>query len=176
MEIERFTTADAPAGRLDEVRALLGAAFGANFTDDDWAHALGGWHVLAVERDAVLAHAAVVPRRLEVAGRPVRTGYVEAVATQPARQREGLGSQVMREARQIVEDAFELGALATSTHGFYTRLGWERWRGPTYVREGARLVRSPDEDGAVMVLRTGATRGLDLAAPIACETRRGDAW
>lgn len=176
MNLECFTTAEASAARLAEIRALLLAAFGSDFSDDDWEHALGGWHVVVTEGGSLLSHAAVVPRLLEAGGRRLRAGYVEAVATHPARRREGLGSRAMAELSRVLAGTFELGALATGAHEFYRRLGWERWRGPTYVRDGARLVRSPAEDGGIMVLRFGATEGLDLTGPIVCETRRGDAW
>ena len=176
MNLERFTTAEASADRLAEIRALLLAAFGGDFSDEDWEHALGGWHVVATEGRSVLSHAAVVPRRLEVGGRPLRAGYVEAVVTHPARRREGLGSRTMAELSRLLAGAFELGALSTGAHEFYRRLGWERWRGPTYVRHGTRLVRSPAEDDGIMVLRTAATQDVDLAAPIVCEARRGDDW
>ena len=176
MHLERFTSTEASAARLAEIRALLLAAFGPDFSDEDWEHALGGWHVVVAEGGAVRSHAAVVPRRLEVDGRFLRAGYVEAVATHPARRREGLASSAMAELSRVLAGAFELGALSTSAHEFYRRLGWERWRGPTYVRDGARLVRSPDEDDGIMVLRFGATQDLDLTGPIICEARRGDAW
>ena len=176
MNLERFTSAEASADRLAEIRALLLTAFGGDFSDEDWEHALGGWHVVVAEGRSVLSHAAVVPRRLEVGGRRLRAGYVEAVATHPARRREGLGSRVMAELSRLVAGAFELGALSTGAHGLYRRLGWERWRGPTYVRHGARLVRSAAEDDGIMVLRTAVTQDVDLAAPIVCEARRGDDW
>jgi aminoglycoside 2'-N-acetyltransferase I len=161
---------------LREIRALLDAAFGERFSDDDWAHGLGGWHAVLSERGVVVAHASVVPRVLEVAGRPFRTGYVEAVGTRPDRQGQGLGTQVSQEVTSLVRDRYELGALSTGAHHFYARLGWERWRGPTYVRHGEDLVRTEDEDDGVMVLRTGPSAGLDLAAAISCETRPGDDW
>ena len=176
MHLERFTSAEAPAARLAEIRALLLAAFGPDFSDDDWEHALGGWHVVVTEGRSVLSHAAAVPRLLEVGGLRLHTGYVEAVATHPARRREGLGSRAMAELSRLITGGFELGALSTGRHDFYRRLGWERWRGPTYVRHGVRVVRSPDEDDGIMVLRFGATGDLDLAAPIVCEARRGDDW
>ena len=83
-----------------------------------------------------MAHAAVVERVLEVGGRAVRAGYVEGVATTPTRQGEGLGSLVMQRVGQLLEAEFEVGALSTGRHAFYERLGWERWRGPTFVRHG----------------------------------------
>ena len=61
------------------IRALLDAAFAGDFDDDDWAHALGGTHALVEADGAVVAHASVVPRVLDVrhaarAGRLRRSG------------------------------------------------------------------------------------------------------
>jgi aminoglycoside 2'-N-acetyltransferase I len=124
----------------------------------------------------VLAHAAVVPRALEVDGRPLRTGYLEAVATDRSRQGEGLGSLVLADATALVRSEYELGALSSGLHAFYARHGWERWRGPTYARHGAETVRTADDDDGVMVLRFGPSAAIDLTAPLSCEGRRGDDW
>ena len=82
----------------------------------------------------------------------------------------------MREVNAYIRDRFELGALGTGEQAFYERLGWVTWRGPTSVRapEGSR--RTPDEDGYILVLATPASPPLDLAAPISCDWRLGDAW
>jgi aminoglycoside 2'-N-acetyltransferase I len=160
---------------LEEIRALLVGAFDDGFDDEDWNHTLGGWRVLARD-DALVAHAAVVERVLDVGGRAVRAGYVEGVATTPTRRGEGLGSLVMGRVARLLAADFELGALSTGRHAFYQRLGWERWRGPTFVRHGENVVRTADEDDGIMVLRYGTTSGLDLALPISCERRAGDDW
>ena len=174
--IARFTTADAYGECLSQIRRLLFTAFNETFTEQDWEHALGGWHVVVNEGGVVIAHAAVVPRVLEVAGRPFHTGYVEGVATDPARQREGLGSQTMGEVSQLLRSEFEMGALSTSVHDFYERLGWKRWHGPTYVRHGSELVRTEEEDDGVMALPFGPSESIDLTASIACKRRLGDNW
>ena len=175
--LRTFQTSDASAGELARIKGMVVLAFAGGFDDDDWAHALGGWHVVVVDHDGTaLAHAAVVPRLLEVAGRPVRAGYVEAVATAPGRQGDGLGSLAMTEVGEIVRRDYELGALSTSRHAFYGRLGWDRWQGQTYVRDGSRLVRTQDEDDGVMVLRFGPSEDVDLSSTLACETRPGDDW
>ena len=100
-------------------------AFGADYAEEDWQNALGGWHVVVVEHDRVVAHASVVPRTIEVGDRAFRTGYVESVATAPDRERLGLGSRAMTVITDIVRDQFELGALSTGRHDFYAlaRLG-----------------------------------------------------
>ena len=151
-------------------------AFAERFDGTDWDHALGGHHVLVTEGEDVVAHAAVVPRDLHVDGRPFRTGYVEAVATAPFRRRRGLGSLAMAAADAVVREHHELGALSTGSPAFYARLGWERWRGPTFVRSGDDLVRTPDEDDGIMVLCFGPSTAVDLAGSLSCEARSGDDW
>jgi aminoglycoside 2'-N-acetyltransferase I len=174
--IRRFTSPEASADLLAEIRRLTDAAFEGEFSDDDWDHALGGVHVIATDGGAVLAHASVVPRTLEAAGRALRTGYVEAVATSAANRHTGLGSAVMTEIGATIRAEYELGALGTGAYEFYERLGWERWNGPTFVRRDAGLTRTSWDDGAIMVLRFGPSRSLDLAGPISCEERSGDDW
>jgi len=159
------------------IRRLLDDAFGGDLTDEDWQHALGGWHALIEEAGQVVAHAAVVERPFLVGARAVRAGYVEAVAVTPARQRTGLGSSVMRAINARIRERFELGALSSGEWGFYERLGWERWRGPTYVRRAdGQTIRTPDEDEGVMVLRTERSGALDVRQPIVCDERVGDSW
>jgi aminoglycoside 2'-N-acetyltransferase I len=116
-------SSDAPAELLAAVHRLLLDAFGEDLSDDDWDHALGGWHAVVEEDGAVLAHAAVVPRALEVAGVRRHAGYVEAVATAPGRQGAGLGSRAMALLAGVLHEHFELGALSTDRHRFYERLG-----------------------------------------------------
>jgi aminoglycoside 2'-N-acetyltransferase I len=146
------------------------------FSDDDWRHAVGGEHFLVMAGGEVVGHASVVGRELHVAGRPVSTGYVEAVATAPALQRQGIGSAVMRQVNDFIGARYELGALGTGSHAFYERLGWQTWHGPTSVRTEDGERRTPEEDGYIMVLFTPATPPLDLDLPISCEWRPGDVW
>jgi aminoglycoside 2'-N-acetyltransferase I len=164
---------------IEAIRTILWGAFGNDpeevFSENDWEHALGGTHVIAELDERIVAHASVVPRELWIAGRPLATGYVEAVAVQPGRQRSGLGMAVMREVAEIVA-GYELGALGTGEHAFYERLGWRTWRGPSFVRTPAGDRPTADDDGSIMVLPTPASPALDLNAPISCEWRPGDVW
>lgn len=176
MEIRTAPTGElAPAVR-DEIRALLVDAFAGDFGAEDWTHALGGVHVVAVAGGAVVAHAAVVERALVAGERTLRAGYVEAVATAPGRQGRGHGSAVMARVGELVRAHAEVGALATGRHAFYQRLGWERWRGPTFVRRASGPVPTPDDDDAVMVLRFGPSAILALDQPLTCDDRPGDPW
>jgi aminoglycoside 2'-N-acetyltransferase I len=180
LSVRRISTAHLSAATLRDVRRLLETAFAGSeegdLTEADWQHTLGGMHFLIRLDGALVGHAAVVERRLEIAERPVRTGYVEAVAIDPAHQRRGLGTALMRAVNAWIAERFELGALGTGSMGFYERLGWEVWQGPTGVRTARGVERTPDEDGYILVLRTPASPPLSLTAPITCEWRPGDAW
>lgn len=158
------------------LRALLDEAFAGEIRNQDWEHALGGWHAVVSEGGRPLAHAAVVERPIDVGGRRFRAGYVEAVATAPGAQGAGHGTRVMRAINDIIRRDFELGVLGTGAHHFYERLGWERWQGLTYVIRPDGRVRSPDEDDAIMVLRTGPSVSVSLRESIACTERDGDDW
>jgi len=168
-----------PPADLRAIRALMDAAFGTGkeaFADDDWQHSLGGTHFLLEVEGEIVSHASVVERQLEIGGRPLRTGYVEAVATAPDRQGRGYGTAVMRAATEHIRETFELGALGTGEHHFYERLGWETWRGPASVRTPEGETRTPDEEGYILVLRTPSSPPFDLAEPISCDWRPGDVW
>jgi aminoglycoside 2'-N-acetyltransferase I len=164
---------------ISAIRGLLWAAFeedGEGFTEDDWHHALGGTHVVLELDREIVAHASVVERQLHVDHRPLATGYVEAVAVAPRHQHLGLGSQLMREVSSRILDRFELGALGTGRQGFYERLGWLTWQGPSSVRVAEGMRRTPDDDGYIMVLPTRRSPPLDVTLPISCEWRSGDVW
>jgi aminoglycoside 2'-N-acetyltransferase I len=177
--IRRSTTDALTTDDIMAIRDLLWSAFPPGeegFTEDDWDHALGGLHVILELDGRIVGHASVVERELRVGEQPLRTGYVEAVAIDPAWQGRGLGSRLMRDVDAYVEERFELGALGTGSHRFYERLGWRTWRGPASVRTEHGLERTPDEDGYILVLETPASPPLDLDAPISCEWRPGDVW
>jgi aminoglycoside 2'-N-acetyltransferase I len=147
--------------------------------DDYWESIGPGVHVLAEDRGrGITAHAAIVDRFLYPGDLTLRAGYVEAVAVWPDLQRQGLGTRVMEAIDAMIDDGYELGALGTGSHGFYHRLGWETWQGPTWIRErDGHLQRSPNEDGGIMIRRTSTTPAdLDLSLPIAVDWRPGEVW
>ena len=166
--------------RLDELTRLCEAAFQEPFADN-WSRVGPGVHVMAEVASRVVAHAMVVDRRIYVGHEmdvALDAGYVEHVATLPELEGLGHGSTVMREVNRIIRDEYALGGLGTGSIGFYERLGWEKWLGPTSVRmpDGER-VRSPRDDGHVMILRTPRTPpSLALDAPIAVDWRADEPW
>ena len=146
------------------------------FGTDDLAHAMGGRHFLAEADGRLVAHASVVPRVLEVAGLPIQTGYVEAVATDPAWQSQGIATRLMMTAADHIRAKYELGALSTGRRGFYERLGWRVWAGPTWMRTPDGPVSTADEHGGILWLPTPRTPPITGEEPISCEWRPGDAW
>lgn len=161
-----------PAQR-EEIVALCTAAFGQDFS---WLFDLlpGSVHVLVRADGVLVAHACWVERWLQPEGLPpLRTAYVEAVAVLPERQRQGWGTLTMRHVGEAVA-GYDLGGLDTGGHGFYARLGWERWHGPTAIRQDGRLLPTPGKHP--MILRTAHTPPLDLGTLLTAEWRRGALW
>lgn len=159
-----------------ELRALLDEAFAGDFTDDDWDHALGGTHVWAVDAHGLVSHGSLVERTLQCDDQRLRVGFVEGVATAASYRRRGYGTQVMRRIGHLIAERHPLGVLSTGTYAFYALLGWERWRGPTFVDTPSGRRRTPDDDGDVMILRTPRSPAIDLDGAIVCDWRRGDVW
>jgi aminoglycoside 2'-N-acetyltransferase I len=158
------------------LRRLWSAAFGDRFSDDDADHAYGGVHVVASNGAALVAHASAVPRRIRFGDRWRDVGYVEAVATLPAYQRSGMGTQVMELLQAEIGLRWSVAMLSTGrATSFYQRLGWERWEGSSYTRTetGDRL---DGEHGGLMVLRVDPSAVPDLFVDVTCEDRSGDAW
>ena len=147
------------------------------FDRHDEEHTYGGLHVLARSGGLIVGHAAVVPREIVVGERPFAAGYVEGVAVLPARQRTGVGSAVMGLLMTELRAHHELGVLSTGrARGFYQRLGWERWRGPSYVLTASGPLRTAEDDDGLMALRFGPSAGVDLTTAITCHERPGDVW
>lgn len=180
VRIRQLRTEELTAAEVEAIRGLLWAAFAEDengaFTEDDWQHSIGGMHFVLDLDGTIVTHASVVERELQVDGTPVWTGYVEAVATATGQQRRGYGTAVMRQVNEYIAQHFQLGGLGTGSQHFYERLGWQIWRGPSYVRTPRGLERTADEDGYILVLQTPSSPALDLTAQISCEWRQGDVW
>ena len=164
---------------------MLNDAYANDFPDSDWDHALGGTHFFIAtggesgndnNGEKIISHVSVVGRELVADGASFRTGYLEAVATSPEFRRRGHATSLIAKASAFIRERRALGGLCTGEYNLYARLGWERWRGETFVRDGGRQVRTPEADDALMVLRFGESECLDLSAPISCDWREGDVW
>jgi aminoglycoside 2'-N-acetyltransferase I len=173
-------TADLDNETRDDARRMVIEAFGGEFTDADWEHALGGMHAMIFDHGALIAHAAVVQRRLLYRGMALRCGYIEGVAVREDRRGQGLATAVMDAAEQVLRGAYQLGALSSSPAGrrIYLARGWLPWQGPTSVLAPAGVTRTPDDDNCLFVLPIAlpGDEPLDTTAEIICDWRDGDVW
>jgi len=179
MHVGSFPTSELSQTQLAEIRALCDAAWTVtdeSFDDDDWRSAQGGVHFILSEQGRMVSHASVVGRVLELDGRPLGTGYVEAVATLPERQGHGLGTRVVRDVTAFIDRTYELGALNTGVAPFYERLGWRRWQARTGVRTAEGLQLTPCEDGRVFVRYPGAVPPIGAESLLTCDWRPGEVW
>ncbi|MDJ0379524.1 GNAT family N-acetyltransferase [Streptomyces sp. G-G2] len=171
-------TAQLTGGRRAAVRELLDGAFGGDFSDLDFEHALGGTHALTYEGDRLVAHGSVVMRRVAHRGRSLRTGYVEAVAVRPDRRRRGLGTAVVAALERVIEGAYVLGALSASAEGaaLYAGRGWRAWPGEIGVLGPGGPERLAQEEGStyVWVPGGGVLPGEGPAGRLDFDWREGD--
>jgi aminoglycoside 2'-N-acetyltransferase I len=172
-------TSDLDDETREDARRMLIDAFAdgeVDFTDADWEHALGGMHALICVRGALVAHGAVVQRRMLHQGVALRCGYLEAVAVREDWRGQGLAMAVMDGLEQVLRGAYQLGALSSSEAGrhIYASRGWLSWRGATSVLAPSGLIPTPDDDDSIFVLPVDAD--LDAGAEITCDYRDGDPW
>jgi aminoglycoside 2'-N-acetyltransferase I len=170
MDIDRVATSSMSERALDELRALCDLAYGQPVFETF----AGGVHVLGRLRGQLVSHAMWIPRWLQPQGYPpLKTAYVELVATHPDYRHCGYATKIMeRVAAEIADE--ELGALSPAAHSLYERLGWSYWRGPLFVRTDRGSLPTPDDQ--VMVLSLPRTPPLDLQAPLSIEWRPGEIW
>ena len=147
-----------------------------DFTDADWEHALGGMHALISVRGALVAHGAVVQRRLIHRGVALRCGYLEAVAVREDWRGRGLATAVLNALEQVLRGAYQVGALSSSDAGrhLYAERGWLPWQGATSVLTPSGVTLTPADDGSLFVLPI--TEQVDPADEITCDWRDGDVW
>lgn len=170
-------TADLDSETLENAREMVAAAFGGwtEFSPHDWEHALGGMHAVIAHRGALIAHAAVVQRRLLYGGSALRCGYVEAVAVREDWRGQGLAHAVMDAIEQVIRGAYQIGALSSSPAGekIYRPRGWLHWQGPTSVLSPTGRAATPDF-GSIFVLPVDVD--VDPKSELACDWRDGDVW
>lgn len=136
---------------------------------------LDATHVLGNCEGYLVSHALWVTRYLQIGTNSImRTAYVEALATEQAYRNRGFAEAIMKRLVQEIQD-FDLAALSPFSVKYYERLGWERWRGPLFIRTEDGLLPSR-QDEEVMILRLSSTPDLDLHASLSAEWRRGELW
>jgi aminoglycoside 2'-N-acetyltransferase I len=173
LKVEILHADQLTSGQLAEIHALCNRAYEADLeplfrTFADATHVIGMWG------SSMVSHAMWVTRWLQPGNQtPLRTAYVEMVATEPQFQGRGFATAVMRRLASAIHD-FELGGLSPAEPMLYTRLGWVFWQGPLFIRSQDGLISTPD--GSLMILRLPKTPPLDLTLPLSAEWREGELW
>jgi aminoglycoside 2'-N-acetyltransferase I len=173
LTIERLSSVELKQSLFD-LREFLDEAFDYDFTDEDFAHSMGGTHFAVVHNGRLIAHASVVLRRLSFGGQVFDAGYVEALAVALPWRGRGVGSKLLSELTAFCQENFAVSMLSTGSHGFYERHGWRRMRAESYFYNGTFSVRTSEEDETLMVLSE-----LDevlSAKKVVCDFRDGDVW
>jgi aminoglycoside 2'-N-acetyltransferase I len=164
-------------GELDTLREWLELAYDEGpWRLDHWDEIGPGPHVVAEDDDgSLVAHACIAWVPVTIGETTLRAGYLEDVATRADARGRGYGTAVVTATHPLIEAEASIGFLATGSLGFYERLGWERWRGPSSVTEpdGTRTP-THDEDGYLMVLRFAGTPGVSLDEPVSRPRRDPD--
>lgn len=169
-------TADLDSTTLQRLHEMVCDAFAGDFSEHDWDHALGGMHALVWRHGAIIAHAAVVQRRLLYGHTALRCGYVEGVAVREDCRGQGLVHALLDGVEQVMRGAYQMGALSSSARarGLYAKRGWLPWHGPTSVLAPNGPTRTPDDDGTIFVLPV--LLSVDTSAELMCDWRAGDVW
>jgi aminoglycoside 2'-N-acetyltransferase I len=173
LKLEVLHTNQLTPEQLAEIHALCHRAYDADLeplfrTFTDVTHVIGWWD------SAIVSHAMWVTRWLQPGNQPpLRTAYVEMVATEPQFQRRGFATAVMRRLASAI-DEFEMGGLSPAEPTLYTNLGWVFWQGPLFIRTLNGLISTPD--ASVMVLQLPKTPPLELTIPLSAEWREGELW
>jgi aminoglycoside 2'-N-acetyltransferase I len=173
-ELRTAHTWELSAETLSTTRAFLEQVFDDNWFEHDWDHTIGGIHAMVWENDQLVAHAAVVQRRITYGGQALRAGYVESVGVHPDHRRRGHGNAVMSAVETVIRGAYELGALSASEQAapMYAARGWQGWQGPSFAYTPNGTLRVEDEDIFVLPV----TVELDPRGPITCDWRGGEFW
>jgi aminoglycoside 2'-N-acetyltransferase I len=156
-----------------EIRAMCRLAFKEDL--DPFFESCGpAVHLIGRLGEHLASHVMWITRWLQPDGlAPLRTAYIEAVATHPATRGRGYATRLMQAVPERLGD-FELAALCPADTSLYRRLGWTFWRGPLFIRRGQELLPTPEE--RVMIWSLPKTPQLDLDSALSAEWRPGEVW
>jgi aminoglycoside 2'-N-acetyltransferase I len=158
-----------------ELKELLERSFEGDFSQEDWLHTFGGARFVGHLGDQVVAHGAVVPRKMHIDGESVDVGYVEAIAVVPNHWRNGYGSLLLADITSFCKSNFSLSMLSTDEKDFYSKSGWRVFQGMSYVLQDGKEFRTEDEDDGLMFI-LGDEPGLKEPRKVVCNSRSGDDW
>ena len=154
---------------------MLNTTFEDDFSDEDWEHTFGGYRFLGFLEAKLIAHGAIVPRKILVDSKLLTVGYVEGVAVDPMYWRNGYGSSLMAAITKVCRENFEFSMLSTDEKAFYRKHGWRDFEGESFVLVQGTEVRSEEEEEGLMYLLGNSTSDKS-PRKVVCESRSGDPW
>ena len=175
LQIRRATDSELKPEIEENLLTLLNNAFEGDFSEADWKHTFGGTRFLGFLDNNLVAHGAVVERPMRINNVEMKVGYVEGIAVAPEHWRKGFGSLLMTEITSFCKSKLIISMLSTDEHLFYSKHGWERFDGESYVLVDEIEVRSEDEDAGLMYL-LGLSEDTHAPRKAVCNSRDGDAW
>lgn len=157
------------------IKLMLNEAYEDDFSEEDWVHTFGGARFLGMISGEIVAHGAIVPRKISINHELVVVGYLEGVAVSSNHQRQGVGRQLLSSITDFCRSEYQISMLSTDEFDFYGSLGWKRFTGMSGVLIDGVAILTPDEDEGLMYLigKSGFTQEISSAY---CDPREGDHW
>jgi GNAT superfamily N-acetyltransferase len=132
---------------IDRLDHMAFAGEDADEVPNEWADS--DWMVLGRVDGEIVTQLGLLKREILVGDEPVIVGGVGGVATQPAWQRRGLSTELLRAAAQFMQTElnvpFGLLNCANESQPFYARLGWKTIATELWFTENKkrRLMQTP---------------------------------
>jgi len=160
---------------LKYIHNLLIEAFEQDFSAEDWQHTFGGTRVIGLIENKVVAHAALVPRRIWLDDIAHQVGYLEGVAVLPKFQKQGFGSELLASVSNFASKNYQWSMLSSSEKHFYRKQGWQDFLGQSFVLINDTAIATQTENDGLMCLAMGKHQ---IPSPMraVCEPRSGDYW
>lgn len=152
IEYRSLHTSQLTLSEKEALYDLLIEGFEGDFSHDDFAHTLGGMHVMAFDQQKLVGHVAIIQRHMALDNTPISVGYVEAMVVEQSYRRQGIGRQLMLQTNKIIASCYQLGLLSASDDGqkLYHSVGWQIWKGKLFELKQGSYIRSIEEEGGVM--------------------------
>lgn len=163
------------AENLSAIRDLLNQAYEGEFSEEDWLHTFGGTRFVGLIGQEIVAHGAVIARNFLINSQARRVGYLEGVAVSVRHQGIGIGSKLLSSMSEFTAAQHQVSMLSTDEFEFYSRFGWNRFKGKSGVLLDGSLTLTPDEDNGLMYL-TGKDGFPEEMLTAYCDAREGDDW
>ncbi len=133
MNLQIYTPNEMPPGYKSQILSLLHAQWPEGFAGKnetrDWIsrEEFHPVHAVLTDGDTVLAHAGIVWKDLEHAGKQYKTYGLSGVFTHPFHRKKGYGQQVINEAKRYIESQDgDIVLFGSCIIGLYERLGFLR--------------------------------------------------